>query len=193
VARHNVQKFNSDGDFLGSWGEFGHGEGELWTPKAIQSDHAGRIYVAEEGTNRIQVFSYNIGLILNLDAIPETYTVSSPVVTGSVDSEDGTVTSVEFQVGGTSGIWVACTSVDGTFDETDEEFTCDLPELADGSNTVYFRTTNSFGSSVTEEITIRVNTTGLVETGQEIKYFWIVFVVSIGLIMILRNKLKKIN
>lgn len=54
VAR--VAKFDSDGNFLMSWGRLGSGPGEMRTPHAMDIDSTGRIIVGDRGNNRIQIF-----------------------------------------------------------------------------------------------------------------------------------------
>jgi len=51
-----VAKVDKDGNWIKSWGEPGSGPGQLNTPHSIASDAQNRIYVADRGNNRIQVF-----------------------------------------------------------------------------------------------------------------------------------------
>jgi DNA-binding beta-propeller fold protein YncE len=51
-----IVKFNKDGRFIKSWGKLGSAPGEFRTPHALAIDFAGRLYVADRGNNRIQVF-----------------------------------------------------------------------------------------------------------------------------------------
>jgi sugar lactone lactonase YvrE len=52
-----VAKFDGNGDWVKSWGEKGSAPGQFDTPHSIAADAAGRIYVADRGNRRIQVFS----------------------------------------------------------------------------------------------------------------------------------------
>ena len=54
VAR--ISKFKSDGTFVKSWGKLGTGPGEFRTPHALAFDSKGRLFVADRGNVRIQVF-----------------------------------------------------------------------------------------------------------------------------------------
>jgi sugar lactone lactonase YvrE len=54
VAR--IVKFSKDGKFLKSFGKWGSGPGELKTPHAIAMDSQGRLFVADRGNQRIQLF-----------------------------------------------------------------------------------------------------------------------------------------
>jgi hypothetical protein len=51
-----VAKFDKDGNWLKSWGEPGGGPGQFNTPHSIAVDAQGRVYVADRGNRRIQVF-----------------------------------------------------------------------------------------------------------------------------------------
>ena len=45
------------GEFLSKWGSKGSGDGEFSNPHAIAVDGSGKVYVADTGNNRVQVFS----------------------------------------------------------------------------------------------------------------------------------------
>jgi DNA-binding beta-propeller fold protein YncE len=51
-----ISQFSSDGKFIRSWGRLGSGPGEFKTPHALAYDAQGRLYVADRGNNRVQVF-----------------------------------------------------------------------------------------------------------------------------------------
>jgi peptidylamidoglycolate lyase len=51
-----VARFSATGGFLGDFGSRGHGPGQLDLPHAIALDRDGRIYVADRGNARLQVF-----------------------------------------------------------------------------------------------------------------------------------------
>jgi DNA-binding beta-propeller fold protein YncE len=52
---YRVQIFDGEGQFLGTWGSPGTGDGEFFHPLAITVDSQGNVYVSDE-TNRIQKF-----------------------------------------------------------------------------------------------------------------------------------------
>ncbi len=54
VAR--IAKFDRAGRFLGSWGKWGGGAGEMRTPHAVDIDSRGRLIVGDRGNNRLQIF-----------------------------------------------------------------------------------------------------------------------------------------
>jgi DNA-binding beta-propeller fold protein YncE len=55
-SRMRVLKFSKDGTFIKAWGTEGTGPGEFNMPHGIAMDSTGRIFVADRGNNRIQIF-----------------------------------------------------------------------------------------------------------------------------------------
>jgi len=51
-----IVKFAADGSYLMSFGRFGTGNGEFRGPHALAMDSQGRLFVADRGNNRIQIF-----------------------------------------------------------------------------------------------------------------------------------------
>ena len=51
-----VLKFDSQGNFIKSWGELGDGPGQFNQPHALAMDSQGRLFVGDRGNNRIQIF-----------------------------------------------------------------------------------------------------------------------------------------
>ena len=54
VAR--ISKFTKDGTFVKSWGKLGSGPGEFRTPHSLVIDSRGRLFVADRGNVRLQLF-----------------------------------------------------------------------------------------------------------------------------------------
>ena len=54
VAR--ISKFSADGRFIRSWGRPGSVPGELRIPHGLAFDAAGRLFVADRGNHRVQIF-----------------------------------------------------------------------------------------------------------------------------------------
>ena len=51
-----IMKFTKDGEFIKEWGRVGSAPGEFRTPHALAFDSQGRLFVADRGNHRIQIF-----------------------------------------------------------------------------------------------------------------------------------------
>ena len=51
-----IVKFSKDGTFIKAWGRLGSAPGEFRTPHALAFDSRGRLFVADRGNHRIQIF-----------------------------------------------------------------------------------------------------------------------------------------
>jgi DNA-binding beta-propeller fold protein YncE len=51
-----ISKFSPDGTYIKSWGQWGFEPGEFRTPHALAMDSQGRLFVADRGNNRLQIF-----------------------------------------------------------------------------------------------------------------------------------------
>jgi len=56
ASHARVAKFSKDGKFIKQWGKQGSAPGEFYVPHGIAMDSQGRIFVADRGNNRIQIF-----------------------------------------------------------------------------------------------------------------------------------------
>jgi streptogramin lyase len=56
MANGRIVKFSKDGKVLKTWGKTGSGPGEFNVPHSIAMDSRGRIFVADRGNNRLQIF-----------------------------------------------------------------------------------------------------------------------------------------
>jgi sugar lactone lactonase YvrE len=54
-----IVKFSKEGRFIMAWGKKGSAPGELNIPHALAFDSKGRLFVADRGNNRIQIFDQN--------------------------------------------------------------------------------------------------------------------------------------
>jgi DNA-binding beta-propeller fold protein YncE len=52
----SIMKFNADGTFVKQWGQIGVRHGEFRTPHALEFDSRGRLWVADRGNHRIEIF-----------------------------------------------------------------------------------------------------------------------------------------
>jgi sugar lactone lactonase YvrE len=55
-ATARISKFSPDGKFIKSWGKLGVRHGEFRTPHALAFDSKGRLWVADRGNHRIEIF-----------------------------------------------------------------------------------------------------------------------------------------
>jgi sugar lactone lactonase YvrE len=58
-ATSRISKFSADGKFIKSWGRIGVRHGEFRTPHALAFDARGRLWVADRGNHRIEIFDQN--------------------------------------------------------------------------------------------------------------------------------------
>jgi DNA-binding beta-propeller fold protein YncE len=58
-----VQAFTRDGLFLGQWGRYGAGPGEIKRVGGLATDAAGHVFVLDSNNDRVQVFDPDGGLI----------------------------------------------------------------------------------------------------------------------------------
>ena len=56
-ATSRISKFSPDGTFIKSWGKIGVRHGEFRTPHALMFDARGRLWVADRGNHRIEIFN----------------------------------------------------------------------------------------------------------------------------------------
>jgi hypothetical protein len=92
-----VAKFDREGNWVGTWGEPGSGPGQFSTLHSIATDDKDRIYVADRGNARIQVFDTTGKLLstLRIDVpAPRDARVligNRPAETGGAPSGNGTL------------------------------------------------------------------------------------------------------
>jgi sugar lactone lactonase YvrE len=58
-ATSRISKFSPDGKFIKSWGKIGYRHGEFRTPHALMFDSKGRLWVADRGNHRLEIFDQN--------------------------------------------------------------------------------------------------------------------------------------
>ena len=83
-----VAKFDPEGNWVGSWGEPGSGPGQFSTLHAIVTDDKDRIYVADRGNARIQVFD-TMGKLLSILRIDVPAPADARVAIGNRPAETG--------------------------------------------------------------------------------------------------------
>ncbi len=62
-----IIKFNEDGEYITEWGRMGSGAGEFRTPHALAFDSQGRLFVADRGNHRIQIYDQDGNYIDSYD------------------------------------------------------------------------------------------------------------------------------
>ena len=55
-GNNRIVKFDSDGDFIKTWGTTGKEDGEFRDPHALAMDSTGRLFVGDRGNSRLQIF-----------------------------------------------------------------------------------------------------------------------------------------
>lgn len=188
VSNNRIVMYTKDGVFLGKFGGYGVGDGQMKFPQNI-TIYENTIFVSDQDNNRIQLFTLD-GVFLNkwinynedsgfywpsglavrndtlavvqvygdnialfnfdklppvnsIDPIGGSFGTQSPLITGNAIDALTKITSVEFQVDGTSGSWSACSSTDGIFDELNEAFSCQLSGISEGAHTLYVRSVDN--------------------------------------------------
>ncbi len=58
-----IVKFNSNGEYLMTWGSFGRGAHQFHTPHALAMDSAGRLFVGDRDNNRVLIFDQSGNLL----------------------------------------------------------------------------------------------------------------------------------
>jgi sugar lactone lactonase YvrE len=58
-AKSRISKYSSDGTFIMSFGEWGYADGQFRSPHSLAMDSQGRLFVADRGNRRIQIFDQN--------------------------------------------------------------------------------------------------------------------------------------
>ena len=81
-----VAKYDANGNWVGSWGEPGSGPGQFNNPHSIVIDSQNRIYVADRGNARIEVFNTS-GTLLKTLKIDVAAPPDSPAAIGNRPSE----------------------------------------------------------------------------------------------------------
>jgi hypothetical protein len=120
-----VDKFNSAGAWIASWGVSGSGDGQLNGARAIDVDRWGNVFVADQSNSRVQVFAPN-GLFTRVwsgTGGPESSVVNPNGIAVSLDgavavSDNGQVVTVWSRYGDFQGSFTPTGSPVGvTFDQ----------------------------------------------------------------------------
>jgi len=86
-GNHRIQKFDTDGNYIGGWGKKGSGDGDFSIHVDIILDSNNYVYVSDIGNNCIQKFSSDGQFIRKISGSNGLYTIANP--TGlAVDKND---------------------------------------------------------------------------------------------------------
>jgi hypothetical protein len=105
-----VAKYDPDGNWIKSWGEFGTEPGQFRVLHSIQADAKGNIYVGDRGNRRIQVFDGEGKLlrVITID-VPFDYANARPAIGPKPGAPDGSLKSYEAQLTMAPGApWALC-------------------------------------------------------------------------------------
>ncbi len=89
-----ILKYTADGEFIKEWGEIGIGPGEFRTPHALEFDSRGRLFVADRGNHRIQIFDQDGNY---LDSYYQFSRISGLFIT-----DDDMLYAIDSETGGTN-------------------------------------------------------------------------------------------
>jgi sugar lactone lactonase YvrE len=108
-ANGRIVKFTKDGKYIKEWGKIGSAPGEFRTPHSLAFDSRGRLFVADRGNHRLQIFDQDGKL---LDTWLQFGRVSSVFIVGdrlyAIDSESNATR----HPGWTTGIRIGTTKED---------------------------------------------------------------------------------
>ena len=93
-ATGRILKYDSEGNFIKEWGEIGFRPGQFRTPHAMEFDSQGRLFVADRGNHRIQIFDQDGNLL-------EIYTNYSRI-SGLFITADDTLYAIDSESQGTN-------------------------------------------------------------------------------------------
>ena len=77
---HRIHMLTTGGEFIGTFGEEGSGIGQFKSPIDVKISPDGRVYVAERGNNRVQVFNpdWTISHVIDSSNVPDGVRFISP-------------------------------------------------------------------------------------------------------------------
>jgi uncharacterized protein YjiK len=140
---NRVSYFDQYGNYIGSWGTYGTGNGQFEHPEGIAVDSVGNVYVADYLNDRIQKFTSSGGWI-------RSWTVSSPQGV-AVDSSDVVYVAGGGQIrrfdgsGNALTNWASNGAIGIAFDPSDDAWVMAATAITEYDNTGSFIAT--YGSS----------------------------------------------
>ena len=131
-ALHRVQELTASGGCVTWWGTAGSNDGQMQWPEGVVATPGGRVYVADSGNHRIQVFAYRelamnkrIFLPVYLKSYRSLYTVCLNAGDGSYADSQGRLWQAdqEYRPGGwgfiekASSVFTTAATIQGTADQ----------------------------------------------------------------------------
>jgi PKD repeat protein len=65
-SNHRLQIFNPDGSYYGGFGGYGSGNYQFDAPAGIAIDHTGKVYIADSGNHRVQIYNNQLAYVATL-------------------------------------------------------------------------------------------------------------------------------
>ena len=96
-----IMKFDADGTFIKEWGQIGTAHGEFRTPHGLEIDSQGRLWVADRGNHRLEIFDldgnylesrYSYGRISGIF-------ITDQDMVYAIDSESGPINHINWIAG----------------------------------------------------------------------------------------------
>ena len=96
-----IMKFDADGTFIKEWGQIGTAHGEFRTPHGLEIDSQGRLWVADRGNHRLEIFDldgnylesrYSYGRISGIF-------ITDQDMVYAIDSESGPINHINWTAG----------------------------------------------------------------------------------------------
>ncbi len=77
---HRIHMLTTEGEFIGTFGERGSGIGQFNSPSDVKISPDGRVYVADESNDRVQVFNpdWTISHVIDSSSVPDGVMFSHP-------------------------------------------------------------------------------------------------------------------
>ncbi|MDE1812259.1 MAG: 6-bladed beta-propeller [Thaumarchaeota archaeon] len=157
-ANDDILMFDTQGDFITSWGSQGSGEGQFNNPTGIAVDKFGSVYVSDTGNNRVEKFSLLHG---HCQSCIGTNSISSLAITGKINNYSYTSQAIPSWIKNTAGWW-------SQGQVSDDEFIKSLQYLIDNKiMTIPKTTTNTVTTGQTTNVPSWIkNTAGMWATGK---------------------------
>lgn len=129
-------------------GGYRHFVGDDLVVTDLDGDGSNDLFIGAQGTDYVASNAgsvyvvYNFPHTLTLDPLQSPTNQKDQIITGSIVATNSVtnITGVEYSFSSNPlGTWTSCGAVDGAFNSTSEQFTCNLEGVSDGVYTIYVR------------------------------------------------------